>query len=281
MLRALVAPGNGMPFLNDSLFFLGNAYFSEVDKIIARRAPNFIRFADDYKIFGPSSASLESQFEIIQSDLKAIGFETNDKKIWLGSGEDYLDAVSKMKYGATQESDYADSAVQPGVYEPSSMLGSIKTCLAKPEDYLHQGFGRLQMGAIRRMRATAIYSDAKGYWASPDNQFGQLLLGDPATITTICHLLEEYSQNNDNTWRLLWILYLCKDLDAQSISDANLKARLISILNRIQTNQTLSVVCRIWAKAMPDYPGIQKSLAEIEELHTLDYADRGQSCYGT
>ncbi len=175
MVRSFATADKGMPFMNDSLFFLGNAYVGKVDKIVAKRSSHFIRFADDYKIFGTSTTSLESQFGDIKDDLRAVGWEINDKKVWLGSSEDYLQAVSKMKYGATAETDYVSSAVQPGVYNPSSILGTIKTCLAKPNDYLHQGFGRLEMGAIRRMRATGIYSDTKQYAASPDAQFAELL----------------------------------------------------------------------------------------------------------
>jgi hypothetical protein len=280
MLRAFVTTDTGIPFMNDSLFFLGNAYISKADAVVAKRSPNFIRFADDYKIFGTSTTSLEEQFGAIQNDLKAIGWEINDNKVWLGTSEDYLQAVSKMKYGATAGTDYVNSAVQPGVYNASSILGTIKTCLAKPDDYLHQGFGRLEMGAIRRMRATGIFSDAQQYAASPDAQFGELLGEDSPTITTICNLLDQYSQTHTNSWRLVWLLYLCKDLGTTHVSDKTLQKKLADISSRIQADSALPPVCRIWAKSMPRYPNIDKTPAQIEELHKLGYIERGQACYG-
>ena len=144
-LKSFSAISPGLPFLNDSFFFLGNAYFSEVDKIVAKQAPNFIRYVDDYKIFDRSRSTLETKFAAIRGELQKIGFEISDNKVWLGAGQDYLQAISTLKYAKTEKTEYVDAAIQPAVFEPEDTVALVKACLEKPEDYLHQGYGRLEL----------------------------------------------------------------------------------------------------------------------------------------
>jgi hypothetical protein len=54
----------GLPLINDSVFFLGNAYLSEIDKVVEARTSNFIRFVDDYRVFGKSREDLARLLEI-------------------------------------------------------------------------------------------------------------------------------------------------------------------------------------------------------------------------
>ncbi len=76
------------------------------------------------------------------------------------------------------------------------------------------------------------------------------------------------------------MLYLCKDLTADDVSDETLRKKLADISVAIVANPALPPVCRLWAKSMPDYPMIKKTAKEIEELHQLGYIERGQACYG-
>jgi hypothetical protein len=281
MLEVFGAANGGMPFLNDSLFFLGNAYFSEVDRIVARQSPNFIRFVDDYKIFGSSRQALETEFSRIHQEVQDIGLDINERKVWLGSGEEYLKSVANQKYGKTQPTEYSGGATtQPGVLEPEYMLASISTTLEKPEDYLHQGYGRYQMAALRRMRVAAIYADSHELGISPSAQFASLLSKNADVVQKVCDRIEEYSRDNTNTWRLVWVLYLCKDIDSAELTNPTLKSRLDAALEAVRKSSTVVPVARLWAGKMPGYPGTDKSLAEIEELHSLDYLERGQRSYG-
>ena len=105
MLKSFSKVSPGFPFLNDSLFFLGNAYLKEVDTIVARRTSDFIRFVDDYKIFGDSIPDLEAKFASIRADLREIGFEINENKLWLGSGQEYLQLLADRKYAPEPRTD--------------------------------------------------------------------------------------------------------------------------------------------------------------------------------
>jgi Reverse transcriptase (RNA-dependent DNA polymerase) len=281
LVQTLSASSRGLPFLNDSIFFLGNAFFSEVDEIVARHNPNFVRFVDDYKIFGPSRSALELQFSAIRKDIQTIGFEVSESKIWLGSGEEYLEAASKLRYALTGTDNYVQPTAQPEIIEPSAMLAQIKSCLEKPNDYLHQGFGRFQMAAIRRMRVRGLYSDAKSLGASPSSQFAELLAGDAAAINLICDLLVEYSGDDSNTWRLIWLLCLCKSLNGVPVNDKPLRQKLDDVIRGINRSQKVAPVSRLWATAMPEFPGARRKWIDaIEDLHALDYLDRGKRCYG-
>ena len=281
MLEVFGAANGGLPFLNDSLFFLGNAYFSEVDKIVAKQSPNFIRFVDDYKIFGSSRQGLETEFSRIHQEVQGIGLDINERKVWLGSGEEYLSSIANQKYGKTQATEYSgDATTQPGVLEPEYMLASISTTLEKPEEYMHQGYGRFQLAALRRMRVAGIDADSRALGISPAAQFAGLLSKNTEVVRRVCDRLEEYSRDNTNTWRLVWVLYLSKDINTAELTDPAVKSRLGEILNGISKSSAVSPVARLWASKMPDYPRTSKSLAEIEQLHSIDYLERGQRCYG-
>jgi hypothetical protein len=272
--------GKGLPFLNDSIFFLGNAYFYNADEIIRKYSRNFVRYVDDYKIFGTSRSSLESMFPKIRSDLKAIGFELNENKIWLGTAEEYLESASKLTFAQTEESKYIDSAIQPGVFRPNDMMEQVRACLDKPEDRLHQGFGRLQMASIRRMRVRGMYSDAKGLEKSPADQFRDSLSRDPQTIDRICELINSYYNSKGNTWRLMWLLFLCKDVQRRDI-DSALRDKLASSMEQITRSTDMPLVVRLWALPMDKYPSSERWKKNIEDLHALSYEDRGKFCYGS
>jgi hypothetical protein len=74
----------GLPFINDSVFFIGNAYLQCVDEIVSQYTTKYIRFVDDYKIFGNSKADLERILPEIRKRITSIGFELNDSKNQIG-----------------------------------------------------------------------------------------------------------------------------------------------------------------------------------------------------
>src|SRR5687767_11570409 len=80
----------GLPLINDSLFFLGNAYLAVVDQVIQKQTPSFIRFVDDYRIFGSSNDGLERRFEQIDRALGDLGFKINMSKVKVGTRNDYF-----------------------------------------------------------------------------------------------------------------------------------------------------------------------------------------------
>jgi len=136
------------------------------------------------------------------------------------------------------------------------------------------------MAAIRRMRVRALFSNKQGYPDPPDKQFETLLSGNAQAIDRICELLEGYAQDASNTWRLIWILNLCKSITIHSISDAARRARLEDVLQRIRRSNTLPMVVRLWSSTMPDFPDPPKISTKVEELHDLDYVAQGAACYG-
>lgn len=276
-LTAFSQPGMGLPFLNDSVFFLGNAFLSEVDARIAKHTGNFVRFADDYKIFGASRSQLEVMLPSIRESLREIGFELNDSKLKLGPGEAYLEAIANAGRAATQKTDYIAATTQSDLIDPKDMHALIAKALASPDVYLHQGFGRLQLGALRRMRVHAEISDLQQLGTSPAEQLAIAIVSDKALMTRICDLLEQYSVDDSNGWRLLWLLYVSKNLTKTATKEPALRQRLEDILLRIRQSTTVPLVCRLWAAS-------QKAISNttiIEELHALDYIEKGKRCNET
>jgi hypothetical protein len=280
MLADLSPAGNGFPFLNDGMFFLGNTYLSEVDRAVRSVNPDFVRFVDDYRLFGPSTSVLETQLTALRPRLREFGFEINEAKLKLGTGTEYLEVVSRLQDGTTEKTQYIDAAIQPGVFPAEDMHTQVTRILLAPEEYLNQGFARMLMAAIRRMRVRALFSNKQGYAHPPDNQFETLLSDDAQVIDRICELLEGYAQDASNAWRLIWILNLCKSITIDSISDPGRRAKLEGVLQGIRRSDTLPMVVRLWSSTMPDFPDPPKISKNVEDLHDLDYVAEGAACYG-
>ena len=123
------------------------------------------------------------------------------------------------------------------------MYGQILKSPENPDDYLHQGFGLLQMASIRRIRFrdifnTFISADLPVCQQTPSTRFVELLNEDASTIARICELPDQFSKDG-STWRRLWLLYLSKDVEPGTIGDAKLAARLTGILDRIRGSSEL------------------------------------------
>jgi Reverse transcriptase (RNA-dependent DNA polymerase) len=216
----------GIPFINDSAFFLGNAYFSVIDDILKQKKRQFVRFVDDYKIFDASAPELESFLPELRRAVSKVGFEINDQKLTLGTGKEYLEAISNLKYAKIPKTKYIDASVQPDVYGPEDMMEQILESLRKPDEFLYQGFDRLQMASLRRMQVGGLYTETVGYEDSPLDEFRKVLAENLEALNLIVDRLEEYSQKSGQTWRLVWVLYLCK-----FFSWAVLQERKIAIAN--------------------------------------------------
>jgi Reverse transcriptase (RNA-dependent DNA polymerase) len=271
---------DGLPFVNDSLFFIGNCYLQTVDDVVARYTNNYVRFMDDYKIFGGTPQELETVATNISRDLKDIGLRLNDGKTVLGSAEEYLAAIAKLKFKEVERSTYTDPTAYPGLFNPSDMHRIVSSCIREPATYLQQGFGRLQLASIRRMRVRSLYSVAQGY---PDSDtisalFSEKLSEDEELLELACTSLETYSKAANESWRLIWLLYLSKDFHLDDKTEGGKKWN--SLVADIRGSNKVSPVCRIWAKSMPDFPSATRWEKDLEELHALGYLERGKRCYG-
>jgi hypothetical protein len=287
ILLAVFSGGNaGLPFLNDSVFFLGNAYLSEVDRLVSRHTANFIRYVDDYKIFGNSRRNLEALLERIRSELRdELGFELSDAKVRVGTADEYLEALSKLKYAEIRVNEYIDVAVVPSVFRAEDMHTMVDKSLGSPEEYLHQGFGRLQMASIRRMRVQWLAASTQDRGddelkLTPRSEFASIVSRNTQLIRRISQSINTYSREPRALWRLVWLLYLTRDVVLDEIPDEAVSTELTETLQTVNQTTELPMVARLWAAQMPGYPAIERSPAEVEDLHALDYLERGRQCYG-
>ena len=279
LLTAFANGRSGIPLINKSIFFLGNAYFGIIDEILRQKKRQFVRFVDDYKIFGNDPQDLEGLLPELRSDLHKLGFELNNQKLKLGTGEAYLEAISKSKYAVVPKTEYIDASVEPDIYEPEDMMEQILESLRKPDEFLHQGFGRLQMASLRRMRIRGLFTETVGYEQSPLDDFRKIISKNSELLDLIAQRLEDYSQKRDQTWKLVWVLYLCTFLTEASSQDQKLRSRIVDIIDHISHSNSVDQVARQWASTGKAKRAVVED-KKIEEIHDLEYLEAGSAWYG-
>src|SRR6185437_13575625 len=81
LLQGFSGNESGIPLVNDSLFYLGNGYFSEVDAAIGKYVTtDFVRFVDEYRFFANSQKDAEALARAGSQQLNALAFRINDLK---------------------------------------------------------------------------------------------------------------------------------------------------------------------------------------------------------
>lgn len=266
--------GGGLPLINDSLFFVGNAYLSRIDSIVEKYEPQFIRFVDDYRIFSESTERLERSLRGITADLENAGFKINAGKLRLGTGEDYLDVVSTLRNNPKiQENEYVQPAVVRDLMRTEDLATVIAKTLDDPDRYLNEGFGRFQLGVVRKFRFDQSLPGAR---TDEDSEsLSARLSGNSTLVRRFSDLLANYSQDRTEQWRTAWLLYIAKDLDFGMISpkDKELGVNLRAAIERIGSEESADPVVRLWAnKNAGSYIGGE----DVDKLHDLGYLESGR-----
>lgn len=273
MLEAWSETHPGIPMVNDSVFFLGSAYFNAVDRVVARTSANFIRFVDDYRVFGRSEAELDRALQQISMDLSSMGFRLNPAKVKLGSRPDYLEAISDARFAPAVRSEYVVD-VDPGInrqLEPEQVAKLVSRTLARPGEYLNDGIGRRLLGALRRYRFNAVLSRRAHNASSPAAELRRLLLGDPQVLSRAQTLLGSYGKDPAEAWRTVWLIYFAEQTSVTATTRADLAA--------LEGDLRLPVVVRLWAKRCRLGKGGEPPRLD-EDLHDLGYIAAGLRCYG-
>ncbi|HMG04760.1 MAG TPA: RNA-directed DNA polymerase [Chthoniobacterales bacterium] len=273
MLESISGTDRGLPLINDSVFFLGNAYLHVVDQTIKKSCSDFIRFVDDYRIFGSSTAELEDILSQLSQRLAPLGFAIKQSKVKLGSTEDYFEAQANGRYATTEEEDgYISATAFEDISAPDQLVTLIARAVKSPDDLLTEGFGRLTLGAIRRIRINAKVVNRQNFPRSPLDKFQELLSADEKLIGTGLDLMEKYLKNNDESWRATWLLYtLC---DANFV-EPKLRQRWKDLL-ALAAREHAEGLPGVWARTL--FPETKAKLS-LEEIHELGYLEGGMRCY--
>jgi len=236
LIEAFAGDQGGLPLVNDSVFFLGNVYLSTVDEIIRRAAPEFIRFVDDYRIFGKSKTALNDMFARIHRALVGTNFAISISKVKIGSGSDYLDAIRKAGNARTEEQDnYISAAILSDLIAPEGLVELVAQVINQPDELMNEALGRFLLGAVRRMRLNGdVAVEQMTYGDSPLSQFDEGIDKRKGLVDSAVHLLEQYSSQRDEEWRAVWIVYVFSE---------HLPA---SVCRAIQANRTVSPIVRLW-----------------------------------
>jgi hypothetical protein len=92
--------------------------------------------------------------------------------------------------------------------------------------------------------------------------------------------MNKYYNDKNNMWRLMWLLFVCKDVQRRDL-DRALRDKLASSMDQISQSADMPLVIRLWASPMDAYPSSSKWKTKIEDLHALGYEERGKFCYGS
>jgi hypothetical protein len=269
----------GLPLINDSVFFLGNAYLSEIDSIVRDRTSNFIRFVDDYRIFGKSREDLARLLEDIERRLRPLGYKINSDKVRLGTGQEYLDAISRIKYEKTtglerhtpEGSNYITSAIFSDIIEPHQLVDLVQKTVENPDEHLNEGLGRLQLAALKKMRINGWIACERNYPRSSRNEFSKQLSSNVDVIRAVTALLKAYSPDQQQIWRSIWLLYLSQDINISQIPDKDTAESLRTTLQQLRLASHVPVVVKLWANT----PFETVEEAESEQLHDAEYFEWG------
>jgi hypothetical protein len=159
------------------------------------------------------------------------------------------------------------------------MMEQILESLRKPDEFLHQGFGRLQMASLRRMQVRAQFTETVGYEESPLDDFKGVISENLEGLNLISQRLEDYIQKRDQTWRLVWVLYLCTFLDEPSSQGDKIRSRIFAIIDQITHSNSVDLVARQWASAVKAERTVVQN-KKIEKIHDLEYLEAGRAWYG-
>jgi hypothetical protein len=262
----------GLPLVNDAIFFLGSAYLSVVDKVVARHTKSFVRYMDDYRIFGDSSSQLEAVYKAVSQDLRQMGFQINDKKTFLGTAEQYLDLLAKAKRANKEGGQYL-TPVPTDILDPDTMVAQIGLTLKDPDHFITDGFGRMQLASLRKMRVNAAGVTVQG--KPPQKAFSEALSRNHDLVRRGLALLKKYAVTQGEEWRAVWILYLFRDLNVGSLP-ADLAKEVQKVLDDTQKSGNVASIVRLWARQPPAAP----TEAAANALFEADYVKAGQLYYG-
>jgi reverse transcriptase-like protein len=261
----------GIPMVNDSVFFLGGAYLNIVDREVSKSTSDYIRYVDDYRVFGSSRASLETTFEKISRNVAQLGLRMNPRKVRIGSAADILDPQGDPRF-ITQGSVIELDSGMIGNLDPEQLAKFIGRSLDQPTYYLTEGIGRYLLGSLRRYRLNrAIYRRAKEDARLADRLFNALT-GDSKALEQTGIRLGEYGSDPENAWRAIWIIYLIEQQGSASTYTQQ--------LSTIEKNARLPEEVRLWSRRCRLGLGGEPEKLSDDNLHDISYLEAGRRCYG-
>jgi len=265
LLTTFEPSGTGVPLINNSMFFLGNAYLSQADAIIARHTTDYIRFGDDYSIAGKSGPELENLYKQINKDFQQDGrFRLNELKTNIFAAEQYC-----VRLEGKPPDDQGDAYNPvPQSVDPNVLTTSLGDTVKNPDKLLNDGVGRFQLSSLRRLR------DLYPAW-SHDSVSNDLIHSSDVLRTTI-RLLKTYAPSTDQMWRSIWLIYLMKGIDDTSIHDKALQKDFREVVTGVQSAAGVPQVVQLWAKS---HLGAGSSQL-FAQLSDASYEDAGKLCCG-
>lgn len=272
LLGAMSTPAGGVPLVNESLFYLGNVYLAEVDAVVRKHAPEFIRFVDDYRIFDPSRERLKAVLEKITADLRPMGFRPNLDKVQLSDAESFLDAVAEKPDPDAADDDESESYISAKAFlddvaDPGWLAWRVKRAIVDGEP-LTEGMGRYTLQTLRRMRLEDAVVRRRGKDASRLSEYEQKVSAH-VEVDRVLDRIKKFAGEAEGEWRVVWALYVFRDALGVEAPAKELAAALSGRLGPV-AQCWLAAVTRERLKPSP----------KIAALHDMSYVEAGKALYG-
>jgi hypothetical protein len=278
----LSTPNGGLAHVNDSLFVVGNAYLSEIDRLVRARTPEFIRFVDDYRIFGASRDELERILVRVSHDIEVAGFTLNVSKLRLGSAQEYFDAIARPQYTPVDDAnEYISARVFKDVLPADFVIALVDRVVRQPNDYLNDGFGRLVLTAVRKMRIDGALAERMGAYGQLSD-FRDHLANKDDLVAALCTLLAESAPVAQRTWAAVWAAFVLRDV---VVDPAQKKTSAFDAVDALVDRQDVPMLVRLWAAAVTRSTAgttahSPEQRVDIEQLHRAGYLEAGRLAYG-
>ncbi|HSY49245.1 MAG TPA: hypothetical protein VLC46_10575 [Thermoanaerobaculia bacterium] len=268
LLRSFSAPGEGLPLINESIFYLGDVYLSIVDDLFRKHSLDYVRFVDDYRVFDSSRERLEQNLEEVTRDLASVGFRPNARKTRLGSDSEYFDAIADAD---PKKEDQYISAIRFDDMPDPAILATMVVRATGDETRITEGMGRFTMQSVRKLKAhDALAKGREGILLNDpvdDRKLRTYLDHYNAVLKaslkpeSVARAFDHYSKTGDE-WRIVWLLFTTKG------AGIDWKATDVS---------SLPPIARLWARSLI----VKPNDVPDEELHTLSYLEAGNRLYGS
>jgi hypothetical protein len=212
--------------------------------------------------------------------LRPLGYKINSDKVRLGTGQEYLDAVSHIRYEKTtglarstpEGSNYINAAIFTDIIEPQQLVDLVQKTVQNPDEHLNEGLGRLQLAALKKMRVNGWIAWERNYPRSLCKDFSEQLSNNVEVMRAVTELLKAYAPDQQQIWRSIWLLYLSQDIDTSRMRDQNTARSLKATLQQIRKANNVPGVVKLWANA----PFETFDEDTIEQLHDSEYVECGR-----
>lgn len=260
LIASLDPGGEGLPHINDSTFYVGNAYLAGADRAVEAVTRRFIRYIDNYHVFASSREEALGLALRIEASLADAGFALNPSKTEILDPDEYGVSVSDMHEGIEDDISYLSAPIG-GKVKGGRLAAYVHSVVENPDAYLTKSFGRLVLGILRQARAAGGREHAE--YLKVIN-----IVGTPFLERALAVLDRSWAAGSVEEWRTLWLLYMLHDFR----SKPEVRGKLDELAARSGPE-----IGKLWIRRLMSSP---RRIKATSPIHQRGYLEEGRALYG-